>query len=95
MERRDRPLRWLGELAVDLSAYAGQRVEVSISYVSDWATQGIGVFLDDITVSTEAGTESFETGLGAWTVAGPRRAARSTATTGPEPLTSATKRARC
>ena len=27
--------------------------------------------LDDITVSTEAGTESFETGLGAWTVAGP------------------------
>ena len=44
---------------------------MSISYASDWATQGIGVFLDDITVSTEAGTESFETGLGAWTVAGP------------------------
>jgi len=44
---------------------------VSISYVSDWGVQGIGAWLDDITVSTEAGTESFETGLGAWTVAGP------------------------
>jgi hypothetical protein len=32
---------------------------------------GLAHFLDDITVSTEAGTESFETGLGAWTVAGP------------------------
>ena len=44
---------------------------MSISYVSDWGIQGIGVFLDDVTVSTEVGTESFETGLGAWTVAGP------------------------
>ena len=57
--------------SIDLSRYAGSRVEVSISYVSDWGVQGIGAFLDDITVSTEAGTESFETGLGAWTVAGP------------------------
>ena len=57
--------------SIDLSPYAGSQVEVSISYVSDWAVQGIGVFLDDITVSTEVGTESFETGLGAWTVAGP------------------------
>jgi Immune inhibitor A-like, MAM domain len=56
---------------VDLSGYAGKRVEVSISYVSDWATQGVGVFLDDVTVSTDAATESFESGLGAWTVAGP------------------------
>ena len=30
----------------DLSAYAGQQVEVSISYASDWSNQGIGVFLD-------------------------------------------------
>jgi Zinc carboxypeptidase len=56
---------------MDLSAYAGSQVEVSITYVSDWGAQGIGVFVDDISVSTEAGTESFETGLGAWTVAGP------------------------
>jgi len=62
------------EWAVDLSAFAGQQVEVSISYVSDWGTQGIGVFLDDVSVSTNAGvvTEtSFEADLGGWTVAGP------------------------
>jgi Zinc carboxypeptidase len=57
--------------SIDLSAYAGSQVEVSISYVSDWGVQGIGTFLDDVTVSTEDGTESFEDGLGAWTVAGP------------------------
>ena len=57
--------------AVDLSSYAGSEVEVSITYVSDWATQGIGVFVDDITVSTEGTTQSFEGGLGEWTVAGP------------------------
>ncbi len=56
------------EWSVDLSAYAGQQVEVSIAYVSDWATQGIGVFLDDITVLVDgqqaAGTTGFETDLG-------------------------------
>jgi hypothetical protein len=31
------------EWAVDLSAYAGRQVEVSITYASDWGTQGIGV----------------------------------------------------
>ena len=56
---------------IDLSGYAGSEVELSISYVSDWGVQGIGAFLDDITLSTDAGTESFETGLGAWTVGGP------------------------
>jgi hypothetical protein len=62
------------EWAVDLSAYAGRQVEVSITYVSDWGTQGIGVFLDDVSVSTNAGvvTEtSFEADLGGWAVAGP------------------------
>jgi hypothetical protein len=59
------------DFSFDLSAYAGSQVELSISYVSDWGAQGIGVFLDDITVSTEGVTESFETGLGNWTVAGP------------------------
>ena len=33
--------------------------------------QGLGSFVDDVSVSTEAGIESFEAGLGAWTVAGP------------------------
>ncbi|MGW1060280.1 M14 family zinc carboxypeptidase [Micromonospora rubida] len=63
------------EFAVDLSAYAGRKVEVSISYVSDWGTQGLGVFLDDARVIVDGATvgeTSFETAdLGGWTVAGP------------------------
>lgn len=58
---------------VDLTAYAGKQVEVSISYVSDWGTQGIGVFLDDAVVTVGGATStqtSFETDLGGWTVSG-------------------------
>jgi hypothetical protein len=57
--------------SVDLSAYAGKQVEVSIAYVSDWSVQGLGTFVDDIVVSTGEGTTSFETGLDGWTVSGP------------------------
>jgi hypothetical protein len=53
---------------VDLGAYAGQTVELYLTYVSDWAVQGLGVFLDDVTDPT--GSTSFETGLDGWTVAG-------------------------
>jgi hypothetical protein len=59
------------EWTIDLSAYAGSEVEVAISYASDWAVQGLGAFVDYVEVSTEAGIESFETGLGAWSVSGP------------------------
>jgi len=59
------------EWEIDLSAYAGSQVELAISYASDWSVQGLGAFVDHIEVSTEAGVESFESGLGAWTVAGP------------------------
>lgn len=57
---------------VDLSAYAGKQVEVSISYASDDAVQGLGVFLDDASVTlddTTVASTSFEDGLGGWTVA--------------------------
>jgi hypothetical protein len=57
--------------SVDLSAYAGGQVEVSIAYISDWATQGLGVFVDDIEVSTGQGSTSFETDLGGWEITGP------------------------
>ncbi|SEG14180.1 Immune inhibitor A peptidase M6 [Thermomonospora echinospora] len=60
--------------SIDLSAYAGKKVELSITYVSDWGTQGIGVFLDDAKVTADGQTlaeTSFEDGLGDWTVAGP------------------------
>jgi hypothetical protein len=56
--------------SVDLSAYAGKQVEISIAYVSDWATQGLGVFIDDTAVSTGE-TTSFEDGAGGWTATGP------------------------
>ncbi|MEU4218857.1 M14 family zinc carboxypeptidase [Actinoplanes sp. NPDC026623] len=58
----------------DLSAYAGKQVELSISYVSDWSTQGLGVFLDKVQIETDgvvAQETSFEADLGGWTVAGP------------------------
>ena len=53
--------------SINLSAYAGQSVEISIAYASDWATQGIGVFLDDITLPDGTST-SFETGLDGWAI---------------------------
>lgn len=56
---------------VDLSGYANSQVEVSIAYASDWATQGLGVFVDDIDVTTGEGTTSFESGLDGWTITGP------------------------
>ena len=56
--------------SIDLSAYAGGNVEISIAYATDWATQGIGVFVDDITLPDGTST-SFETGLDGWTIAGP------------------------
>jgi hypothetical protein len=58
------------EWSIDLSAYAGKQVEVSLSYISDPAVQGLGVFIDDVSVSTGAST-SFEGGLDGWAVTGP------------------------
>ena len=61
------------QVAFDLSAYAGKRVEISIAYVSDPFTGGTGLFIDDTRLTTTGGTvdaEGFETGLGPWTIAG-------------------------
>jgi hypothetical protein len=55
---------------IDLGDYAGETVQISIGYVSDWATQGLGVFIDDVTLPDGTST-SFETGLEGWTVSGP------------------------
>ncbi|MGI5287445.1 M14 family zinc carboxypeptidase [Nonomuraea polychroma] len=59
---------------IDLTPYAGKQVELSISYISDWATQGAGVFLDDFKVTLDGATAeetSFESDLGGWTVGAP------------------------
>ncbi|MCK8679051.1 M14 family metallopeptidase [Streptomyces lichenis] len=64
---------WL-PVAIDLSAYAGKRVELSVSYVTDPGTGGTGAFVDDtrlVTGGTTTGAEGFETSLGAWSVPGP------------------------
>jgi hypothetical protein len=60
--------------SVDLADFAGSRVEVSISYVSDDTAQYTGVFVDDVVVSTGEGSTSFEDDgdtLDGWTVSGP------------------------
>ena len=43
---------------------------MSIAYASDWGTQGLGVFVDDI-VLTGGGSTSFEAGLDGWMITGP------------------------
>jgi hypothetical protein len=58
----------------DLSAFAGKQVEVSISYVTDPASGGVGAFVDDTAIVVGGAVtqaESFETGLGAWSLPGP------------------------
>jgi Peptidase family M1 domain/Peptidase M1 N-terminal domain len=59
---------------VDLSAYAGKSVELSLSYASDYVAQRAGVFIDDVVSSTGAGSTSFEADgnvFDGWTVPGP------------------------
>ena len=59
---------------VDLSAYAGRTVEVSLTQAGDDLVQVHGAFVDDVTVSTGQGTTSFEADgdtLDGWTVSGP------------------------
>jgi hypothetical protein len=58
---------------VDLTKFAGKQVEVSITYVSDPAVAGLGVFVDDAKFTADGGTiheTSFEDGLGGWSVPG-------------------------
>ncbi|MGI8574097.1 MAG: M14 family zinc carboxypeptidase, partial [Egibacteraceae bacterium] len=59
--------------SMDLSRWAGQQVEVSITYATDWGTGELGVFVDDtsVTVDGEVVSESsFEDDLDGWEVAG-------------------------
>ena len=61
--------RWV----IDLSAWAGQSVEVALAVASDFTIREHGVFVDDVVVSTGPGTTSFEADgdeLDGWTVTG-------------------------
>ena len=72
--RVERGLRQLGGLAgmEDRPLGVGRRetVEVSIAYANDWATQNLGVFVDDVTLPDGTST-SFEDDLGGWEITGP------------------------
>ena len=61
------------EWDVDLDAWAGQQVDIAISYVQDPGWGGVGVAVDDVRVvknGTVVDTEDFEHGLGDWTADG-------------------------
>jgi murein tripeptide amidase MpaA len=59
---------------VDLSGYAGQRVEISIVYATDWGTLNTpGMLVDDTAVTVNGATTdqtSFETDMGGWEIPG-------------------------
>ena len=59
---------------IDLSAFAGQQIEISLSYASDDLFNFGGVEIDDVVLSTGAGSTSFEDDgdtFDGWTVPGP------------------------
>lgn len=57
-------------VAYDLSGYAGEQVEVSLSYVTDPGTGGVGAFVDDTKIVVDGATDadSFEGQTSSWTV---------------------------
>lgn len=59
------------EWRIDLSGYAGTSVEISIAYASDWSSQGLGVFVDDITLPDGTSTSFENSDMAGWTVTGP------------------------
>ncbi|KRA31419.1 MULTISPECIES: M14 family metallopeptidase [unclassified Nocardioides] len=68
---------------IDLSSFAGKSVEVSISYVTDWGTEGLGAFVDDAKVVVDGSAvheTSFEGGLDGWTVPAAPAGSRQTNT---------------
>jgi hypothetical protein len=63
---------------LDLAGYAGRRVEVFVSYASDWSIQGLGAFIDKIVVTGAEGSTSFEEDaapLDGWAAGRPPRSA--------------------
>jgi hypothetical protein len=61
------------EAEFDLSGFAGRQVEVSIAYVTDPGTGGVGAFVDDTRVTVDGVTtaDGFEGATSSWSVTGP------------------------
>ncbi len=61
------------QAAFDLGAFTGAPVEVSVSYVTDPGSGGVGAFVDDTSVVVDGVTDvdGFEAATSSWTVGGP------------------------
>ncbi|HMK08835.1 MAG TPA: hypothetical protein VK449_07395, partial [Anaerolineales bacterium] len=57
--------QWIDE-KVDLSAYAGQEIQLRFEYVTDAAVNGEGLLLDDVRLDAINYSEGFEEGDGGW-----------------------------
>ena len=55
---------------VDLSQFAGQKVQLRFEYITDAAINGEGFLLDDVQIDAINYTEDFESGEGDWEAAG-------------------------
>ncbi|MFE4641847.1 M14 family zinc carboxypeptidase, partial [Streptomyces sp. NPDC056730] len=61
------------QVSFDLSAYAGKKAEISLSYITDPGSGGLGLFADDarlVVGGADRDSEGFETSLGAWATPG-------------------------
>jgi hypothetical protein len=60
---------WRNE-EVDLSKFAGKKVQIRFEYITDAALNGEGLLLDDVRIDAINYKEDFETGDGGWQGAG-------------------------
>ncbi|MEW5938755.1 MAG: choice-of-anchor J domain-containing protein, partial [Chloroflexota bacterium] len=60
---------WIQE-EVDLSAYAGKKIQARFEYITDAAVNGEGLLLDDVKVEAIGYSADFETDDGGWIAAG-------------------------
>ncbi len=60
---------WIAE-EVDLSQFAGQKVQLRFEYITDAAVNGEGLLLDDVQIDAINYQEDFESGDGGWEAAG-------------------------
>ncbi len=60
---------WIQE-EIDLSPYAGKKIQVRFEYVTDAAVLGEGFLLDDVAIDAINYESDFETDDGGWTAAG-------------------------
>ena len=60
---------WINE-SLDLSAFAGQKVQIRFEYITDAAVNGDGLMIDDISVPAVNYSTDFETNDGGWQASG-------------------------